>query len=241
MESNYRGYYLDKSLKRMDDILGRSDNEFEEKDFIPPRSSLTYKNGFYVNVSAIFVDMRDSSSLTDDYYRPTLAKIYRSFISEVVAVMNGNLYCEEINIVGDCVSGIFRTDNEEEKNDFVETLFKINGVISVLNCKLSKKDITTIRVGIGADYGRALMIKAGYSGSGIDEVVWMGDVVNNASKLSDKASYYFNKPILIGINLHDILPMEKRLIFDKHSYEDCFESDEIDSEMNNWIEENCDK
>lgn len=39
------------------------------------------------------------------------------------------------------------------------------------------------RVGIGLAYGRALMIKAGYKGSTINEVVWMGDVVNEASKL----------------------------------------------------------
>jgi class 3 adenylate cyclase len=41
-----------------------------------------------------------------------------------------------------------------------------------------------IRSGIGMSYGRALMIKAGFNGSGINDVVYMGDVVNRASKLA---------------------------------------------------------
>lgn len=31
------------------------------------------------------------------------------------------------------------------------------------------------------------MVKAGYSGSGINDVIWMGDVVNTACHLANKA------------------------------------------------------
>lgn len=239
MESNCKVYRFNRSLERLDDILDSSNNNYEEKDYIPSRSHLTYTNGFYVNVSAVFVDIRDSSSLSDNYYRPTLAKIYRSFISEVVAIMNGDIYCQEINIVGDCVSGIFKTENEEGKNSLIETVLKINGIIRILNCKLSKKNIECINVGIGLDYGRALMIKAGNSGSEINEIVWMGDVVNNASKLCDNANSYYTKPILISNKLYSKLPIKKCIHFEKNSIEDCYECDEIDSEMEEWIEGNC--
>ncbi len=239
MESNWSYYNFKKSLERLDDILDSSDNNYEEKDYIPSRSRLTYTNGFYVNVSAIFVDIKNSSALSNDYYRPTLAKLYRSFISEVVAIMNGDIYCQEINIVGDCVSGIFKTNDKKQKDSLIETTLKINGIIRILNCKLSKKGIKTIDIGIGLDYGRALMIKSGYKGSEINEIVWMGDVVNNASKLCDEAKYYFNKPILISAKLHDNLPIEKRILFDKKENEDYYECDEIDSEMEKWLEENC--
>lgn len=43
---------------------------------------------------------------------------------------------------------------------------------------------TPLRVGIGLADGRALMIKAGFSGSGIHDVVYMGQVVNPAAKLA---------------------------------------------------------
>ena len=233
MESTRKFYSFNRSLERLDNILDSSNNNYEEKDHIPARSRLTYTNGFYVNVSAIFVDIRDSSSLSDNYYRPTLAKI------EVVAIMNGDIYCQEINIIGDCVSGIFETEKEEGKNSLIETVLKINGIIRILNCKLSKKNIEPINVGIGLDYGRALMIKAGNSGSEINEIVWMGDVVNNASKLCDNANSYRAEPILISNELYYKLPSKKRILFEKNYIEDCYECDEIDSEMEEWIEENC--
>ena len=59
-----------------------------------------------VNVNSLFIDIVGSSDMTDVHKRPTLAKIYRCFISECTAIMNdaalGDL-CKEINIHGDCV------------------------------------------------------------------------------------------------------------------------------------------
>src|SRR5262249_24940481 len=54
---------------------------------------------------------------------------------------------------------------------------------NVLNWLLERKGYTTIKCGIGMAYGRALMLKAGFKGSGINDIVWMGDVVNEASNL----------------------------------------------------------
>jgi hypothetical protein len=47
--------------------------------------------------------------------------------------------------------------------------------------------------------GRALMIKAGYSGSGIADIVYMGDVVNAAAKLAAQGANGIGvSPIMIG-------------------------------------------
>ena len=56
---------------------------------LPPRDDLTFNNGFYANCSALFVDIRDSSKLPDKHKRPVLARLYRSFVSEMVAVFAG--------------------------------------------------------------------------------------------------------------------------------------------------------
>ena len=53
-----------KSFDRIDDIL-TSANNYEERDSIPSREELTFNNGFYVMCNAIFIDVRDSSSLPD--------------------------------------------------------------------------------------------------------------------------------------------------------------------------------
>ena len=86
--TNRIDYDVDKSAARIDDILNSVSTNYSDKDSIPSRSSLTYTNGFYVNATALFIDIVGSSDMTDGSKRPTLAKIYRSFISECTAVMN---------------------------------------------------------------------------------------------------------------------------------------------------------
>ena len=66
-------------------------------------AAVTFTNGFYVDCTALFVDICDSSKLPDYQNRPVLAKIYRSFISELVALFNGASKSKEVNINGDCV------------------------------------------------------------------------------------------------------------------------------------------
>ena len=81
-ETSYT-YKIEDSADRMDDILDANDNDYEDEgNSIPSRDKLTYKNGYYVDVTAIFIDIVDSSKLTDGHKRPTLAKMYRCFLSE---------------------------------------------------------------------------------------------------------------------------------------------------------------
>lgn len=93
----------------VDDILALSQSNYEEVKELPDRDRLTYTNGFYAYCSALFIDIRDSSKLPQFYRRPALAKVYRAHISESVAIMNSDEQAREINIVGDCVWGIFNT------------------------------------------------------------------------------------------------------------------------------------
>jgi class 3 adenylate cyclase len=83
-ETSYT-YKIEDSADRMDDILDANDNDYEDEgNSIPSRDKLTYKNGYYVDVTAIFIDIVDSSKLTDGHKRPTLAKMYRCFCRNVL-------------------------------------------------------------------------------------------------------------------------------------------------------------
>lgn len=191
-------YDVDKSAKRIDDILDASNSNYSDEDSIPSRSSLTYTNGFYVNVTALFIDIVSSSDMTDEHRRPTLAKMYRAFISECTALMNASDLCKEININGDCVWGVFETPYKSQVDSVFSIAAQLNSLIEILNYKLEKKGYSTISVGIGMDYGRALMVKAGYSGSGLNDVIWMGDVVNSACHLANKAGRNGKQPIVVS-------------------------------------------
>lgn len=242
MKATHKNYDFQKSLERLDSILKSNNNNYEEKEKrIPSRDKLTYTNGFYVNVSAIFVDIRDSSNLSNIHRRPTLAKIYRSFISEVVAIMNSYSNCHEISIIGDCISGIFETPFKKDIDDLFNLSARINTIVNIINCKLTKEDIVNIKVGIGIDKGRALMIKAGHYGSEINEIVWMGDVVNNASKLCNNANRENSQPILISDTIYEDLDKkyEPDIPFKFNRILSAYECNVIDEEMGNWWEENC--
>lgn len=239
-ETSYT-YIVEDSAGRMDDILNTSDNDYCDKKSLPLRSSLTFKNGYYVNVTSLFIDIVGSSDMTDEHRRPTLAKMYRTFLSECVAIMNAETNCKEININGDCVWGIFDTPQKKDINAVISVAAKLNSMIKILNYKLRKKKYSEIAIGIGIDYGRALMVKAGYSGSGINDVIWMGDVVNSACHLCGKAGRNGRKVIVISDCIYSNLNEHNKGLFS--SYIDGritrHEGDIINTSMNDWYKNNC--
>lgn len=164
METKFIADDVDRSSQRIDDILNANNSSFSDADEIPTRDKLTFNNGFYVNVTALFIDIIGSSDMTDSHKRPTQAKMYRAFLSECVAITNGCLICKEISINGDCVWGVFETPHKSDIDNIFGIAAKLNSLIKILNYKLRKKGYSEISVGIGMDYGRALMVKAGYSG-----------------------------------------------------------------------------
>ncbi|MEX3625355.1 adenylate/guanylate cyclase domain-containing protein [Viridibacillus arvi] len=204
MRANIKKFDLDSSLQRIDDILNAT-TSYDEADDIPKVEDLTFKSGKYVKCAAFFIDLRGSTNLikTQGRKSKTLARIYRAYISEIVAIVNSFKTCKEINIVGDCVSAIFAGEDEEAESPVIEALQAAsmsNAIMSVLNIKFQKKwgeDFKEIQAGIGIALGRALVIKAGFSGSGINDLIYMGDVVNRASKMCGLAYKEYNEPICV--------------------------------------------
>ncbi len=240
-KANTYTYKVEDSACRMDDILDANDNNYCDKTSIPARSDLTFKNGYYVNVTAIFIDIVGSSDMTDEHKRPTLAKMYRAFLSECVAIMNAETACKEININGDCVWGVFDTPYKSDIDNVISVSAKLNSMIKILNYKLRKKKYSEISVGIGIDYGRALMVKAGYAGSGINDIIWMGDVVNSACHLCGKAGRNGREVIVISEFLYNCLNEHHQGLFTRCSewHSTDYEGDIINSAMENWYNENC--
>lgn len=244
MEANHTMFYnVDKSAERMDDILNASNSEYSDKDSVPQRSDLTFKNGFYVYITAIFIDIVGSSDMTDEHKRPTLAKIYRAFLSECVAIMNAKSNCKEININGDCVWGVFDTPKKIDIDEVISVSAQLNSMIKILNYKLRKKSYSEITVGIGIDYGRALMVKAGYSGSGINDVIWMGDVVNSACHICNRAGRNGRKTLIVSDCIYSNLNEHNKELLtqftDYNDWKTYYEGDIVNSSMEEWYKENC--
>jgi len=240
LEGKYVSYEFLKSFGRIEDKISSSDNSFPERDEIPLRTDLTFSNGYYVNCTALYIDIRNSSDLPNYHTRPKLAKLYRAYISEVIAVIGGNSNCAEVIVEGDCVVGIFNTPNKPDIDSVFSTAARLASLIDVMNCKFDKYEIKNITVGIGIHYGRALMIKAGFRGSGINDVVWMGDVLNEASRLcSFGNNESSDKEIMVSSVIYNNLNEHNQKLLEKNRSRDCYHGNVISTSMNEWYEENC--
>ena len=179
--------------------------------------------------------------MTDEHKRSVLAKLYRSFISECTAIMNSESSCKEISINGDCVWGVFDTPYKSDIDNVFAVSAKLNSMVKILNYKLRKKGYSTISVGIGIDYGHALMVKAGYSGSGLNDVIWMGDVVNSACHIANHAGRDGKKPILVSSCIYSNLDEDNQEFLSSTSigWDTYYQADVIDVDMEKWYEKNC--
>lgn len=238
MHANYKAYDFQKSRDRIDEILDSSDTNYVDSKIIPNRDNLTFTNGYYICCSALFIDMRGSKEFSNKHKRPVTAKIYRSYISELVAVLNGNSNLREIYIEGDCVWGVFNTPNKADIDSVFDTSAQAASLIDTLNVKLRKKKYSEIKVGIAMHDEDVLMIKAGYKNSGINEVTWIGKLVGETADLCSKANKNGRKRLLVSNSFYNHLNTHNKSLLTKCTSVDCYQGRYINQTMNKWVQEN---
>ncbi len=238
MEAKYKAYDHVAGRNRIRGILNQSDLDYQEKDSLPPRTDLTFSNGFYANCSALFVDIRKSSELPQKHKRPTLARLYRAFVSEMVAVFASDVDCREINIVGDCVWGVFNTPYKTDIDGVFSNAAVANSMVNILNEELTRKGITNIEVGFGMSWGRALMIKVGYEGSGMNDALYMGDVVNAAAKLAANGNKtWSDRTLMVSDVFHSNMNDHNKSLLAWNSARNCWHGNVISTDIEEWTTE----
>ena len=133
---------------------------------------------------AIFVDIRDSTSLMAKDDQEYVAKVVRSFTSEIIEILRGDDRERELGIRGDCVYAIYTTPYKSDVYEVFNKTAWINTYLNMLNALLRKHGYEKIKAGIGVALGNDHVIKAGRKGTGINSTVWMGEAVSKAAKLS---------------------------------------------------------
>ncbi len=173
--------------KRIKNIL---DNRLEiiEKTYVPNENDFTFDNAYNVWISAIFVDIRNSTELFTSENKSVVAKIIKTFTSEIIEILRDSNVCEEIGIRGDCVYAVYSSPTKDHTYDIADKTYWINTLFTMLNKLFQDKRYPTITAGIGISTAEELIIKAGRKGVGINSKVWIGDAVTKASKLSSLAN-----------------------------------------------------
>lgn len=188
-------YDYRKGKERIEEIL---DNELKviEQNEVPTDSAFTFSNGYYCWVSAIFVDMRDSSTLFADVDKEKVSKIVRSFTSEIIEILRNDDNLREIGIRGDCVYGIYTTPQNSDILELADKTFYINTYMQMLNKLLHERSLPEIKVGIGMSTAQELVIKAGRKDVGINSKVWIGKAVTRASNFSSMGNKKGNSALV---------------------------------------------
>lgn len=180
-------YDYKKSKEIVESIL-KSPTKIVEKNLVPAsESEFTYENGIKAWVGALFVDIVNSSDLFKTPNEDT-ARIIRSFCSEIISILKDDDNYREIGIRGDCVYCIYNVPYQQDLVSIFRHAYRINTFMNLLNKLLKKHGYSQISAGIGLGCSLDLIIKAGQTGSGINDKIWIGKAVVDAAHLSNLAN-----------------------------------------------------
>ena len=239
-------YDYRKGKDRVENIL---DNELKviEQGKLPHDDSFTFTNGYYSWVTAIFVDIRDSSSLFSDDDKEKVSKIIRSFTSEIIEILRDDDNLREIGIRGDCVYAVYTTPQKTDIYELADRTFWINTYMKMLNKLLKERSMPTIRVGIGMSTAQELVVKAGRKDVGINSKVWIGEAVTKAAHFSSKGNKGENSVLIYSEcsynnfieELEEAVPDKKPKEWFKYRYDKdlgwYYSADIINSGFDTWI------
>lgn len=226
----------------------KSKTPVKQTDSIPTDASFTYENGVLTWVSAIFIDIENSSKLFDTKDEK-LARLIRAFTSEVICIFQDLESYNQIGIRGDCVYSIYDIQTKEDLVEVFRIAYKLNTFLKMFNKIIVDYGYNKIKAGIGIGCGEDLIIKAGRSGTGINDKIWIGKAVVDASNLSSIAgrgniSNIAMSPLFYE-NVIDILKKENSEYSNwihphrKYSYStyiDYYYCDIVNTYFDNWIE-----
>lgn len=241
-------YDYKEGKKKIEEILNNN-TEIQNKNIPKDDSNFTYDNGIRSWIGSIFVDIVGSKKLIEGEKDIVVAKILRSFTSEIISIMNSTSNARQIGVRGDCVYGVFSTPYQSDILELLTLSSYINCLINMLNKLFSKNGYPTINVGIGIGVGEDLVIKAGKKGTGINDRIWIGKAVIEACVLADKAGRDGNG--IIGVSslaynnfiekLEESNSEARNWFTQKYDYDinsSTYYANVINTDFDDWIKEN---
>jgi len=194
-----KDYDYKERKKKVEEILDNTDKINEVEKF-PRDDDFTYTNGYKAWAGAIFVDLRDSTTLFSEDDEVKIAKVIRGFTSEIIEILRKDTddHLKEIGIRGDCVFAVYSAPNKNDLYDIADRAFYINTYMKMLNKLLDDRNLPNIKAGIGLAAKKTLAVKAGRYSSGINNLVWIGESVSIAAKLSDLGNKDSINPIVMS-------------------------------------------
>ncbi|MGL4560699.1 MAG: adenylate/guanylate cyclase domain-containing protein [Brevinema sp.] len=213
-------YDYQEGKKRIEKILN-SKLKIEKRNRLTTVEDLPYEDSYKSWITAIFVDIRNSAELFKKD-QIMVSKMIKSFTSEVITILaENNNNCLERGIRGDCVYAVYSTPQKPDIDKILDMAYYINTLIDMLNKLFEKNSYPKIQIGIGVSTSQELIIKAGRYRDDHDEnidnnaIVWIGEAVSRASKLSSFGNKNNIDPIVISKTTYTNISEQNQTFFKK--------------------------
>lgn len=223
----------------------KSQTPIEKKNAIPVDSAFTYENGILTWVASIFVDIENSTKLFNTK-NEKLARLMRAFTSETICIFQDIKNYNQIGIRGDCVYSIYDIKTTNDLIGVFKIAVRLNTFLKMFNKIIVNYGYKKINVGIGIGCDEDLIIKAGRTGTGINDKIWIGKAVVDASNLSTIAarngiSNIAMSPLFYSEIINSLLDRNKDYskwikAHKANSSIDFYHFDVVQTDFNDWIE-----
>jgi adenylate cyclase len=154
----------------------------------------------------LYVDIRNSATISAERQPHTLARVYSAFVRTMIKSVR-HFGGHVRNIIGDRVMVVF------DKKDCFPKAVRTGILCQTVAQRIIDRRITTFdfRCGVGIDYGKMLIVKAGAVRRGAEmefyrSLVWLGRPANVASKLTDVANKVAQRTSSGGVSVIHYYP-----------------------------------
>ena len=172
--------------------------QVESVSFVPTLSNtkLTFGcKGLEFEATVLYIDMRGSTAILNKHQKRVVAKIHMLYYHAIVKIAKAT-GGEIRSFNGDSLLVFYQGTTKDSLSTAVKAAMQMKFAIqTLLNDNL--KNYTDIDFGIGIDHGKILATKVGIGGTDeTKDLIWIGNAVNRATKISDKCQTFYN----IGIS-----------------------------------------
>lgn len=161
------------------------------------KKAFNLSNAYLADVGSIFIDIKDSSKLFDTKDEK-LARLMRSFTSEIITIFQSFNKFRQIGIRGDCVYAIYEAQTTNDLLEIFNVAIVSNTFMKMFNSIIKKYNYSNLTAGIGLGFDKELIIKTGRKKTGITDKIWIGKAVVDASNLSSTANRNGIAPIAMS-------------------------------------------
>lgn len=181
------------------------------------------KHGKELELAMLFIDIRESTKITNGFRRETAAKMYKSFLWGIAKIARSN-DGELRSFNGDGVLVVFIGDNK--RTNAAKAALQMSWFCKeVIRPKLktyfeNNQQLQGFKFnfGIGIDVGKVLVVRGGIRGENNNDLVWVGDATNCAVKLSSLSNLNYN--IYISEDVYKYMHKSSKLSSDEDMWEE---------------------